>query len=80
MFLRAYIFGGYHSYVDKVRGPLTRLTMNVTLTVSAQSSDNIIDYREPNRASADRLRNDFESKIRNYAQAISRHSSCRSTY
>ena len=80
MFLRAYIFGGYHSYVDKVRGPLTRLTMNVTLTVSAQSSDNIIDYREPNRASADRLRNDFESKVRNYALAISRRSSCRSTY
>lgn len=77
MFLRVYIFGSYDSWVDKKRGPLSRFTMNANLTISAQASDNIIDYREPNRATADRMRNNFDKALRSYMLTVSKRAACK---
>ena len=64
MFVRAYLFGSYEEPTRGKSGVSVKFTVNVNMTVSAQASENIMDYREPSEAMADRMRNQFNDFLR----------------
>ncbi len=45
--------------------------------ISFQASDNIIDYREPNNAMGNRLRNALQGKVAAFAKKISQSAKCK---
>jgi hypothetical protein len=71
IFLRAYIKGGASE------GGLA--IDHAHFTISFQSSDNIIDYREPTVAMGNRIRNNFEARIKSTARNLSPGAHCETT-
>ncbi len=48
-----------------------------SMTISALHSDSIIDYREPNAAMSNRLRNSMTDTVKTFSNGISRKSKCK---
>jgi hypothetical protein len=77
MFLRVYLTGSFYRSDDAKSQHGVEVIVNAYFTVSAQSSDNLIDYREPNDAMTNRLRNRFEGQIRVLLKTLPQKSSCK---
>lgn len=80
MFLRTYIFGMVMPAEKSKSGTIVRFSMNSNMSVSAQSSENVIDYRDPSAAMGDRLRNAFEEKLRSAISKAWKGAHCRAQF
>jgi hypothetical protein len=67
LFKRVYVTGNYGQ---------ANMSVQFSATISVHASDNIIDYREPNEAMGNRLRNRFFEKISELSRDISPRSKC----
>jgi hypothetical protein len=80
MFVRAYLRGSLHPLRDAMFSKHeagVSLTLSWSFTVSAQSSDNVTNYREPNAAMGDRLSNQMEHRVKRFLHSLSSRTICR---
>ena len=77
MFLRVYLTGSFYQWDNPKLPESVEVIVNVYFTVSAQSSDNLIDYREPNDSMTNRLSKKFEDQMRLTLKSLPQKSSCK---
>jgi hypothetical protein len=73
VFKRIHVYGLFYR---ELLSSFDTVFVHFSVTISAQASDNIIDYREPNEAMSNRLRNRFVQRIREFSKDISTRSAC----
>jgi hypothetical protein len=84
VFLRLYVRGDVSKFdgepadigAPKSYSNETAVTVLTFFTISPQSSDNIVNYREPNGDMGNRLRNRFQTRMESQAKAFSSNAIC----
>ena len=77
IFLRVFLSGSVYEQLEKNNRISIRMSMNYYYTVSAQSSDDMTNYREPNAAMSKRIRNRFEAAAKTAMRNLARGSECK---
>jgi hypothetical protein len=80
IFERVYVHGtyaqGFLSMATLEKLPGGTIWVHFAITISAQASDSIIDYREPNEGMGNRLHNRLVDQLKGVSRGISARSNC----